>query len=82
MALNPQFTACRRLVAACLTADRTFESRSCDSSIPVLIFTVAGVSEAAGGRVVHHGSGSSSEFRAVLEQLHASCGPLPTSEAS
>ena len=45
-------------------------------SIPVVIFEVAGVSRAE-GRIVHHGSGSASEFRGVLERLHAACGAAP-----
>ena len=50
-------------------------------SIPVVIFECQGLGEAgvgmAEGRIVHHGSGSASEFRSVLERLHAACG-VPT----
>lgn len=56
------------------------------NSIPVLIFEVEGLdvrkvdgatsaahSEAADGRIVHHGSGSIGEFRALLQKLDAAC---------
>ena len=50
-------------------------------SIPVVIFECQGLGEAgvgmAEGRIVHHGSGSASEFRSVLERLHAACGAIP-----
>ena len=57
-------------------------------SIPVIIFECQGLGQGLGqelgqelgvaeGRIVHHGSGSASEFRSVLERLHAACGAIP-----
>lgn len=56
----------------------SFESvqRAGIDSIPVLIFEVAEVVAQQGeteGRIVHHGSGTTGDFRAILEKLHAAC---------
>lgn len=49
-------------------------------SIPVLCFEVDGVAEGSWlensksrGRLIHHGSGSSTEFHQILMQLHSQC---------
>lgn len=50
------------------------------NSIPVLCFEVQGVAEGSWlenpksrGRIIHHGSGNTTDFRCIFQQLHSVC---------